>query len=232
MGGLNSPKSSLPQPAIWTPSEAEDSGHPERPITQLSSQVGLGSRMKAARVPTPRHQSSYTVPRRGCVRSAANSSLWPLRVVRVALFDDRAALGLIVCASRRSCPRRLSWKASPCTSRGRRLSRRWASWRGGCAADLHLHRAGGPRPAGGVGRSACRAELRPHAEDRESPLTLMSGYATGEMHSFLGRHGLLLEQDACEDACLAYLRQHGRTGRGPGGDVIAAVSGTSKVGGA
>ena len=103
---------------------------------------------------------------------------------------------------------------------------------GGCAASLHLHRAGGPRPAGAVGRSACRAELRPHAEDRESPLTLMSGYATGEMHSFLGRHGLLLEQDACEDACLAYLRQHGRTGRGPGGDVIAAASGTSKVGGA
>ena len=67
----------------------------------------------------------------------------------------------------------------------------------------------------------------------------MSGYATGEMHSFLGRHGLLLEQDACEDACLAYLRQHGRTGRGPDGDIIPcferwviAAVGTSKEGGA
>ena len=59
------------------------------------------------------------------------------------------------------------------------------------------------------------------------------------MQTFLGMHGLRLEQDACEDACLAYLRQHGRTGRGPDGDaipcherwVIAAV-GTSKEGGA
>ena len=48
----------------------------------------------------------------------------------------------------------------------------------------------------------------------------ISGYAPGEMQTFLGMHGLRLEQDACEDACLAYLRQHGRTGRGPDGDAI------------
>ena len=89
-----------------------------------------------------------------------------------------------------------------------------------------------PEEWGGPHAELNFARMQKIVKARGEPLTLMSGYATGEMHSFLGRHGLLLEQDACEDACLAYLRQHGRTGRGPGGDVIAAVSGTSKVGGA
>ena len=95
-----------------------------------------------------------------------------------------------------------------------------------------------PEEWGGPHAELNFARMQKIATARGEPI--ISGYAPGEMQSFLGRHGLLLEQDACEDACLAYLRQHGRTGRGPDGDaipcherwVIAAVSGASMVEGA